>query len=362
MPSLPPLLGAHPDAPAPAHPHAATPDPAGSGAATSGSVGSGSAGSGSAGSDSGVFDDALGDTALLAARAEPPCGRRQAFRALLRATRDDWDRRGHRVTVLAAQPGTAALAREWLTADPRSADAATLHAHALVRHALDGTGDPGAARTACRAAAALAPADPTPWLGLLLLARTLGSRHATHRVFTEIRARHPEHHHAHHLYIARLAEAPEDRTALPEPDDHREPYGAHPVYAVAGKAALSAPADSPLALLPVVAHAERFRVLAATGRAPADPDAVAHWAGPRARQALSTAFDWWLEWEHGDHPRRHVDLNHLAHAMCAAGRPAEAAVLFRRIGRHATRAPWSHPHQDPAPAFHAARGRALGTS
>ncbi|MEW2254426.1 hypothetical protein [Streptomyces sp. NPDC047869] len=299
--------------------------------------------------DSGAFDEALDDAELLAARASLAQGRRQATRALLRRTGDDWDRRGHRLTVLAGAHYAAAWAQDWLLAEPDSPDAAALHALALVRRTLRGVESPDRARAACHAAAALAPADPTPWLGLLRLARLLGPERELLGVFAELRERHPEHHHAHHLLVARLAERP-----------HGGRAESHEVYDLAERAAAEAPADSPLAVLPVVAYAERYRVLAATGLAPADPSGSGHWSGPRARHVLRAAFDWWLEWEHDEHPRRHTDLNHLAFAMSCAGRPAEAAALFRRIGRHATPVPWSYPHRDPWPAFRAARARALG--
>lgn len=299
-----------------------------------------------------VVDDAFDDTELIAARAALAQGRRQAVRALLQRTADDWDRRGHRICVLARPPYTAAWARDWLAAEPGSADAATLLALALARRALRGKEDPAAARAACRAAAELAPADPTPWLGLLLLARDLGTDEETADAFSEVCHRHRDHHHAHHLMTARLAE-------------HRPEPGAdpgHEAYAFADRTAARAPADSPLAVLPVVAHAERFRALAAAGLVPADPVASGHWSGPRVRQVLRAAFDWWLEWEHDEHPRRHVDLNFLAHAMSCAGRTAEAAALFQRIGRHLTPRPWSYPGREPRAAFRAARDRALGAA
>ncbi|GHF21776.1 hypothetical protein E5082_19895 [Streptomyces griseoluteus] len=300
---------------------------------------------------SGTFDAALGDAELLAARAALGQGRWQSARSLLLHTGDEWDRRGHRVTVLAAGPGAHSLAGQWLLAEPGSADAATLLALALVHRALRGEGDPEHARASCRTAAGLAPADPTPWLGLLLLARALGPEAELTAAFKELRARHPEHHHGHHLLIAGLAERP---PGGPE---------SHEAYDTAERAAAEAPADSPLAVLPVVAYAERHRVLAAAGLAPAVPGPApcAHWTGPRARRVLRAAFDWWLEWEHDEHPRRHLDLNHLAFAMSAAGRPAEAAALFHRIGPHATRAPWSYTGQDPSAAFHRARAHALAT-
>ncbi|GGM01309.1 hypothetical protein GCM10010129_51050 [Streptomyces fumigatiscleroticus] len=298
-----------------------------------------------------TFDEALDDTELAAARTDLTRGRWQTARALLARTGDDWDRRAHRVTVLAREPHCAARSREWLLAEPGSADAAVLLALALVRRTLRGRGKPARAREACRRAAALLPADPTPWLGLLMLERALGTEDRVVRLFEEVRGRYADHHHAHHLMVARLAERRAD--AGPDP--------LHEVYDFAGWAAEQAPADSPLAILPVVAHAERYRVLAAAGHAPPDPAASGHWTGGRAGQVMKAAFDWWLEWEHDGHPRRLIDLNYLAHAMVCEGRGAEAAALFQRIGDQVTPAPWSYPDRDPGTAFRAARAGALGT-
>ncbi|MFJ4471424.1 hypothetical protein ACIP2X_28645 [Streptomyces sp. NPDC089424] len=297
-----------------------------------------------------AFDAALDDTELGAARAALAQGRWQAARSLLARTGDDWDRRGHRITVLALEPYSAAWAATWLLAEPASADAATLLALAEVRRALRGKDGPCRAREACHRAAALAPADPTPWLGLLMLERTLGGRREMVRIFEEVRARHADHHHAHHLMVARLAE----RRAEAGPDP------LHEVYDFAHRAAERAPADSPLAVLPVVAHAERYRVLATGGFEAADPADSAHWSGRPARRTLEAAYDWWLEWEHDGHPRRLVDLNYLAHATCCVGRAAEAAALLERIGDHVTPQPWSYPSRDPATAFRQARERTLG--
>lgn len=112
-----------------------------------------------------AFDAALDDAELVVARSALAQGRWQAVRALLADTGDDWDRRGHRVTVLALESGTAAWARDWLLAEPDSADAAVLLAAATVQRALAGKDKPVKARDACHAAAALAPADPTPGSG-----------------------------------------------------------------------------------------------------------------------------------------------------------------------------------------------------
>ncbi|GHB52916.1 hypothetical protein GCM10010377_49850 [Streptomyces viridiviolaceus] len=299
-----------------------------------------------------TFDEALDDTELIAARAALAQGRWQSARSLLVHTGDDWDRRGHRVTVLAKEPYTAAWAREWLLAEPESADALVLLALARVHRALRGKDKAVPAREACRQAAVRAPADPTPWLGLLILERSFGAEEEVVRAYEEVRGRHADHHHAHHLMVARLAERRGDTG--PDP--------LHEVYDFANWAAEQAPADSPLAVLPVIAHAERYRVLAAAGHEPADPDASGHWTGRRARLVMKAAFDWWLEWEQDGHPRRLIDLNFLAHAKYCEGRGAEAAALFHRIGDHATPAPWSYPDRDPRSAFRAARADALGTA
>ncbi|MGI5374222.1 hypothetical protein ACQEV2_08230 [Streptomyces sp. CA-251387] len=297
-----------------------------------------------------AFDAALDDAELAAARTALAQGRWQSVRSLLARTGDDWDRRGHRVTVLAREPYCAPWARDWLLAEPDSADAAVLLALAQVQRALRGKEKPVRARESCHSAAALAPADPTPWLGLLMLECALGAEEEVRRLFAEVRARYADHHHAHHLMVARLAER--HPGAGPDP--------LHEVYDFANQAAEHAPADSPLAILPVIAHAERYRVLAGAGHEPRDAAASGHWTGRRARQVMRAAFDWWLEWEQEGHPRRLIDLNFLAHAKVCEGRGAEAAALFHRIGEHATPSPWSYPDRDPYPAFRAARDTALG--
>ncbi|GAA2980831.1 hypothetical protein [Streptomyces fulvorobeus] len=305
------------------------------------------------------FDPALDDSELIEVRAQFEQGRWIRARTLLAATGTDWDRRGHRVVTLAAAPSALCWAEDWLIAEPESADAATLLACAAVARALRPKASPGPAvraREACLAAARLAPADPTPWLALLMYDGARGSQgedgaaEEAARHFEEIRARHPEHHHAHHLMTAQLAES--------HPESGQDPL--HEVYDFASWAAEQAPADSPLAVLPVVAHAERYRVLVAAGSEPDDPLTSGHWSGRRARQVMKAAFDWWLEWERDDHPRHRVDLNFLAHAKWCQGRPAEAAALFHRIGPHVTPAPWSYSGRDPYPEFLAARRFALG--
>jgi hypothetical protein len=296
-----------------------------------------------------VLSPALDDTELAAACDALVQGRWTRVRTLLAETGQDWDLRGHRLTVLGQNPGCAAWAGDWQLAEPDSGDAAALLACAHVHSAVRGKGSAEAAADACRTAAGMLPDDPTPWLGVLLLARHSGTVDEREQAFDQIRARHPDHHHAHHLMTACLAEH--------QQGDADDPL--HQVYDFAAWAAEQAPADSPLAVLPVVAHAERYRVLAAAGIEPPDPAASTHWATRRARQAMKAAFDWWLEWEGEDHPRGKIDLNFLAHAKFHEGRMVEAAALFHRIGPHVTPAPWAYPSRDAKKAFKAARDAAF---
>jgi hypothetical protein len=296
------------------------------------------------------FDPALDDEALIQARDAMAMGRWNEARALLIETGDNWDRRSHRLTVLAETAAKAGWAQDWLLAEPDSPDAATLHAFATVLLASRGRGKTAAAQDACLAAARMAPADPSPWLGLLILARYTGTDAERMRAFDQVRGRHRSHHHAHHLMAACLAER--------QKGDGDDPF--HEVYEFAEWALEEAPAGSPLAVLPVVAHAERFRVLADAGLEPKDPSRSEHWVSWRARQVLNTGFSWWLERDDRDHPRLKTDLNFLAHAKFHEGRLAEAAVLFNSVGPHAIRNPWSYVGRDPKKAFRTARSTAIG--
>jgi hypothetical protein len=302
------------------------------------------------GKDDLVFDPALGDEELIAARAALIQGRWADVRALLAGTGDDWDSRGHRLTVLAETKSAAAWADEWLLAEPDSPDALALYACAAVFRAAAGRQSPESARESCLRAARTSPRDPTPWLALLILARRTGTDDDQVRAFDQVRGRHRGHHHAHYLMTQVLAERQKT-----EGDD---PF--HEVYEFAEWAAGEAGRGSPLAVLPLVALIERFRVLAAAGALPANPAGLPYWTSPRARTSVRAAFDWWLDWDGGSHPRLLLDLNHLAFAKFHCGDTVEAAALFNRIGLLATYAPWSYPDRDPKKAFRAARNYALG--
>ncbi|HEY3479725.1 MAG TPA: hypothetical protein VGL02_12580 [Streptomyces sp.] len=302
------------------------------------------------GKDEVAFDPAFGDEELVAARAALSQGRWTETRELLARTGDNWDRRGHRLVVLAEGKSTAAWAGEWLLAEPESTDATALAACAAVFRAVNGKQSAESARELCLRAARLTPRDPSPWLGLLILARRTGTDDEQVRAFDQVRGRHRGHHHAHHLMTQCLSER--------QKTDGDDPF--HEVFEFTEWAADEAEPGSPLAVLPLVALIERYRVLAGADVLPGDPTGQPYWASPRARQSVRNAFDWWLEWDGRDHSRLLLDLNYLAFGKFHAGETVEAAALFNRIGTQATWAPWSYPSRDPKKAYRAARNYALG--
>ncbi|MET7641583.1 hypothetical protein [Streptomyces sp. NPDC005438] len=296
--------------------------------------------------DRAPLEPALDDTALATARNALQQGRWTEVRELLLETGEDWNLRGHRIEVLAQAENSETWALDWRLAEPDSAEAACLIAAARTRQALARGSRPEPAVEAIEEARRLLPQDPTPWLEALRLWHRMGTPEQRARAFDEVRARVPYHHQGHHLWVAELAEHAQGGS-----QDHLP----HPVYEFATQALSRR--DSPLAVLPVLAHAERYRVLAA--HQPDKTDLTAHWNGWRAQQVTRIAFDRWLD-DQPRHPRWMVDLNLLAHAKFHQGRLAEAAALFQRIGPHVSAVPWAFGGRDPVAEFRAARSAALG--
>lgn len=245
---------------------------------------------------------------------------------LLRATGRDWDRRAHRVSVLARNLPVA-VSERW--AADRSDDADALVLRAAVQSARAPAEGPSAFRRAeqtCLRAAAACPEDPTPWLALLSLMHS-GAVPVQDAlpVWTQAVTRAPWHRTAYHLMLRYLS--PRGHGAVPDMMDF------------AWQAAFQAPHGSPIALLPVAARVE----LAAhrhgrTGLA--GLGASGHWNEPRAVREIDTALSSWFHSAATPHAEAVIDLNVLAFALTRAHRPAEAIQVFRSIGRHMTRHPW----------------------
>ncbi|WP_432118840.1 hypothetical protein [Streptomyces sp. bgisy032] len=245
---------------------------------------------------------------------------------LLRATGWDWDRRAHRVSVLARNI-PAVIPERWAADRPGDGDALLLSACAAVARVA--AGDAATARQterACLRAADACPGDPTPWLALLSLmhACAVPVRDAV-PVWTEAVNRAPWHRGAYHRMLRYLS--PRAHGTLPDMLDF------------AWQSAAQAPQGSPLAVLPVAArvelaaHRQGLTGLAAVG-------AGGHWNELRAADELDRALAGWFHAPVTPHAEAVADLNLLAFALTRAHRPADAALVLRRVGRHMTRHPW----------------------
>ncbi|TPQ19194.1 hypothetical protein [Streptomyces sporangiiformans] len=246
--------------------------------------------------------------------------------ALLRATGRDWDRRVHRISVLAGSLPPA-VPQRWIADRPDDADALVLQAFALSERApAEGRAAAHRAEQACLRAARACPEDPTPWLALLSLldAFAAPARYAV-PVWTEAVDRAPWNRTAYHRLLRYLS--PRGHGTVPDMMDFAE------------QGAARAPYGSPLVLLPVaarvelVAHRLRQDPLAAVG-------AGGHWHEPRAAVEVDAALTGWFHTPAAPHAEAVADLNVLAFALTRIRRPAEAAAVFHRIGRHMTHHPW----------------------
>ncbi|MEU8781321.1 hypothetical protein [Streptomyces sp. NPDC048637] len=153
---------------------------------------------------------------------------------LLRATGSDWDRRSHRICVL-ARTLPPAVADRWATAHPESPDATVVQAHVLAgRSPEHGRAAAARAENLCLRAPEACPADPTPI-------------------------------------------SPRECGSLIGMDEF------------ARRAAETAPHDSPLAMLPLAARTEHY----AHRLRPDGPDAIGagtHWHGPGVAKEIDTAL------------------------------------------------------------------------
>lgn len=246
---------------------------------------------------------------------------------LLRATGRDWDRRAHRIAVLAERL-PAAIPQRWAADRPGDGDALTLHAFvASNRASATDTTAVRAAEHSCLRAAEACPEDPTPWLALLTLMDTCAVpvKDAV-PAWTEAVNRAPWLRTSYHRLLRYLS--PRRHGTVPDMMDF------------AWQAAARAPHGSPLALLPVAARVE----LMAHRRGATPFDALGsgggNWNEPRSVHEIDLALKGWFDARTAPHAEAVTDLNVLAFALTRAHRPAEAAPVFQRLGRHMTRHPW----------------------
>lgn len=222
------------------------------------------------------YDQTFGDKALSAACEDMVMGRWEGAHELLATSpHRDWDRRSHRIRLLAHTAADKRIVEAWQTAQPHSADALVLRADTeVMRHfaAARTSTIPGPDildRTAhiCLNAADAFPQDPHPWVSLITLGRLYeNGAQAMNRWWPELLARDPYHREAHHQALRYMT---------------ARWHGSHgQAYAFARDCAVYAPAGSPLLVMPQVARAEEFRHR--TENEGVSPHAmVGYWAGER---------------------------------------------------------------------------------
>ncbi|MCX5245034.1 hypothetical protein OG895_07225 [Streptomyces sp. NBC_00201] len=242
---------------------------------------------------------------------------------LLEDTGRDWDRRVHRVAVLARNLPPS-VSERWSADRPGDGDALVLRAwERSVRAAAEGRGAAREAERACLRAADCCPEDPVPWLALLEL---------MHSFAVPVRDAVP-------VWTEAVTRAPLLRTAYHQLLRYLSPRGHGTVVDMldfAHQGAARAPHGSPLALLPVAARVE----LVAHRHRQMPLVADSHWHEPRAADEVAAALTDWFSAAAAPHAEAVADLNVLAFALIRIHRPAEAAAVFRRIGRHMTSHPW----------------------
>ncbi|MFJ9781699.1 DUF4034 domain-containing protein [Amycolatopsis sp. NPDC101161] len=269
------------------------------------------------------------DARLAEAVAAYRAGDWQPGAALLADLGTDWDRRAFAVQQLGdAAADDDAPVKAWRVTG--TADAEAVHAQGLVALAWQIRTSFAAERVsedqwagffrvleqaeeAVRAAAAAAPADPTPWYTMLTIAR--GRQYgndAFREVWAELVARDPVHRQGHEQALQYWC---------------AKWFGSHEqMFAFADEAVAKAPKLAGLGL--VAAHE-------------AEAKEVEAWKSDRTAKALDVVLPW-LAGDGRDHPANLRDRAYAAKALVVAGRCDEAVEQFKVLGAHADALVWAY--------------------
>ncbi|MEV6117813.1 hypothetical protein AB0L59_36465 [Streptomyces sp. NPDC052109] len=266
---------------------------------------------------------------------------------LLEQDPGDWDRRSHRLDVLAGYLAGSHLPRAWATREPRSANALVLHAWTQIAQARaqGHLEDPDGVGSACLRAAELAPEDPTPWVALLAVARL--DRRDQSQVFgvwNEVLARDRWNREAYLSMLAYLS--PEEAGSRIQVLEFVDTLRAR------------MPANAPCVATELTAQVLQYHAILERGGFEALV-ARNHWSQAMATQALDRAAQTWGRPGFLHHAKALADLNVLAYALTAADRRAEARVVFEAVGGIVTAWPW-RTGGDPVAEFEQTRQRATG--
>ncbi|MFI8386886.1 hypothetical protein [Streptomyces sp. NPDC085540] len=309
------------------------------------------------------YDPTYGDRPLAAALQDLHLGRWQGPCDLLRGTGNDWDRRTHRVRLLAQAAAGSRIVESWQIAEPHDADALVLRADtevmrlfgALARtpprthqpsthNAFDRDRLHHAAHSCFRAADAC-PADPMPWISLITLSRLYGGGHPhTRDWWAELQARDRNSREAHHQMLRHVS---------------ARWHGSHGrMYNFARDVAVAAPPGSPLAVLTQSARVEHYRELLRT-EGKASLGLSFHWTNEVVAPDLDATLARWIAHRGSiEYAQDVADLNLLAHGLVFAGRVKDATPVFLHLGDRPTAVPWSYCG-DPQELFTQSREQAL---
>ncbi|MFI1163945.1 hypothetical protein ACH4UM_10050 [Streptomyces sp. NPDC020801] len=283
-----------------------------------------------------VWHPAADDRVLASVCVDVRAGRHVSARDALAETRGDFGLRAHRSLVLASEAADSDLAERWLAEEP-TAEAGLMWARVAVLRALRAA-DARDARTealerialsACERASAMDPADPTPWVAKLAMARLHRLRDPAPQglltappgpwlLFAHILSLDPLHREAHHRFLAFFFTR----------------YGGsvNAAWDVAAFLSQRAPADSALRLLPLVALVESYN--------PTQLLADRVWEQPQWRSTALAIYQNWLPTVAGYRFTPVLDLAYLAHALVLAKREFEARAVLTAMGPYASRMPW----------------------
>ncbi|MFF7853401.1 hypothetical protein [Streptomyces sp. NPDC007904] len=249
--------------------------------------------------------------------------------AALEEAGHDWDRRGHRASVLAEATADTGLSAAWLGREPQNADALLFHSWtALARGLRDGRlEDAGQVVEQCHRAAELRPEDPLPWVVLLGVARVERfTQNDVNAVWREATGRDRWHREAYLQMLAYLS---------PE-----EGGSSAAVLDFVDVVRTRIPANAPCAAVEVTAAVRQYQGLLATGGVRA-MTAGQLWDGGQVAAALDQAATLWAKPGFFQHAAAQADLNVLAYALCAAGRAADAHHVFQALQGVVTPWPWN---------------------
>ncbi|KOV62004.1 hypothetical protein [Streptomyces sp. MMG1121] len=263
---------------------------------------------------------------------------------LLEQDADDWDRRAHRMGVLAEFLAGSRLPRSWATREPRNANALVLYAWSeVVRAGSRGSlEDAAGVIDNCFRAAELTPEDPTPWVVVLRAARL--ERREQPQVFgvwNEVLARDRWNREAYLTMLSYLT--PEEAGSRMQVLEFVDALRAR------------MPANAPCAATELTAQVFQYHAVLDRGGFEALV-ARNHWSQTNGAQALDRVAHTWVQPGFLRHARARADLNILAYALMAADRRDEARAAFEMLGGIVTPWPWQ-AGGDPLTAFEQAQRR-----